>query len=112
MVVEYMLLGKAFLYQNMEGAVCHVSQALTPITSWSSSENPIVAFVDADQSSLDPKPFICLPNVKLIVASSPHGAERSWTKQTGSTSHVTKLIMALWSPSELFLTGFVIPLHV
>jgi len=106
-----MLAGLPFLYQSMNGVVYHVSQALTPITSWS-SEKPIVAFVDADQYSLDPKSFICLPNVKIILASSPHGAERSWTRQIGSTSFVTKLVTALWSPSELFLTGFVIPLHV
>ena len=107
-----MISGRAFLYQTIDGVVYHVSRTVTKIESWSSDEQPIVAFVDADSGSGMPKSFLRHPNVQIIAASSPGGTEQSWLKQGDNQTFVTTLGADLWSPGELFLTGFVMPLCV
>jgi hypothetical protein len=106
-----MISGRAFLYQTIDGVVYHVSRTVTEIKSWSSDE-PIVAFVDADSESGMPKSFLRRHSVQIIAASSPGGTEQSWLKQGDSLAFVATLGADLWSPGELFLTGFVIPLCV
>ena len=103
--------GDAFLYQTINEDVYHVANTVTRITSWSSKE-PIVAFVDADRSSGRPEPFLQQRSIQIIAASPPEGAEQSWLKQGGCSSYVRKLALALWLTQELFLTGFVIPIHI
>ena len=76
----------------------------------SDTDEPIVAFVDADSESGAPNQFLRYQFVKIIAASSPGGADQSWLKQGDFGAFVTSFGVDLWSPSELFLTGFVIPL--
>jgi len=71
-----------------------------------------VAFVDADSESGAPKQFLRYRFVKIIAASSPGGTDQRWLKQGDTGAFVTNFGADLWSPSELFLTGFVIPLCV
>ena len=108
-----MISGRAFLYQTVGGVVYHVSENITKIESWSPyTDEPMVAFVDADSGSGAPNQFLRYPFVKIIAASSPGGADQNWSKQGDIGSFVTNFAADLWSPSELFLTGFVIPLCV
>jgi len=106
-----MISGRTFLYQTVDGVVYHVSRTVTEIKSWSSDE-PIVAFVDADCGSGAPKTFLRRHSVQIIAASSPGGTEQSWLKQGDSLAFVATLRANLWSPGELFLTGFIMPLRV
>ena len=110
-MIQYMISGCAFLYQTIGGVVYHVSETITEIESWPpGTVEPIVAFVDADSGSNAPKPFLRRKCVKIIAASSPGGTDQSWLKQGDSGVFVTNYGADLWSPSELFLTGFVIPM--
>jgi hypothetical protein len=52
-----MIAGHAFLYQTVNGIVYHVSRTVKEIKSWSSDE-PIVAFVDADSRTSMPASFL------------------------------------------------------
>ena len=115
MMIEYMISGRAFLYQTISGVVYHVSENITKIESWSSNNNEsIVAFVDADSGLGEPNVFLRDQFVKIIqvAASSPGGTDQSWLKQGDNGAFVTNFGADPWSPSELFLTGFVIPLCV
>jgi len=113
MMIEYMISGHAFLYQTIDGVVYHVSENITKIESWLPNiDEPMVAFVDADTGSGAPNQFLRHDLVKIIAASSPGGTNQSWLKQGDVGAFVTKFGADLWSPSELFLTGFVIPLCV
>ena len=104
-----MISGHAFLYQTVDGVVYHVSQSVKEIKSWSSDES-IVAFVDADNETGMPASFLRRHSVQIIAASSPGGTEQSWLKQGDSLGFVATLGADLWSPDELFLTGSVIVL--
>lgn len=112
-MIEYMVSGRAFLYQTVGGVVYHVSEIITVIESWSpDTDEPMVAFVDADNESGAPNQFLRNQFVKIIAASSPGGTDKSWLKQGDTGAFVTNFGADLWSPSELFLTGFVIPLCI
>lgn len=52
-----MLEGVPFLYQTIQGDIFHVADSITLIKSWS-SEEPIVAFIDADTASHVPKDIL------------------------------------------------------
>ena len=102
-----MIEGRPFLYQALDGTVYHVNEnGVQAIEFWSSHED-IVAFVDADSDENSYRPnLMLLLNVKvqIILATSPRGASQKWIKQAG---HVKIIATKLWSPRELFLTGFV-----
>jgi hypothetical protein len=102
-----MISGRAFLYQTVNGVVYHVSRTVKEIKSWPSDE-PLVAFVDADSGTSMPASFLRRHSVQIIAASSPGGTEQSWLKQGDSLGFVATLGADLWSPDELFLTGSVI----
>jgi hypothetical protein len=105
-----MIEGRPFLYQAMQGAVYHVAESgVEAVESWPSKET-IVAFVDCDNMNYDPGLILCKPSVQLIVASSPKGADQTWTKQLGPGSFMTVLAAKLWSRKELLLTGLVLAL--
>jgi hypothetical protein len=110
MMIEYMISGRAFLYQTIGEVVYHVSKNITKIESWSpDTDEPIVAFVDADSGSGAPKHFLRYRFVKIIAASSPGGTDQSWLKQGDTRTFVTSFGAALWLPSELYLTGCITP---
>ena len=109
-MIEYMIEGRPFLFQPTSKTVYHVSETgVTVVGTWSSNET-IVAFVDADEKGYKPKNMIINPSVQLIMASSPRGPDESWIKQAAPRVSVTKLVIDLWSYKELFLTGSVLTL--
>jgi hypothetical protein len=111
-LVLSMIEGCPFLYQTINGTVYHVSDTITRIHSWAST-GAINAFIDADSNLFEPQAFIWSNRwIRIIMASSPKGADQKWMKQLPNTSFVHKYVAALWSPSELFLTGSVIGLQV
>ena len=101
-----MIEGRPFLYQAKNGIVYHVNEnGVEVIRSWSSTEET-VAFVDGYKDN-KPGYMLIRESVQLILASSPRGASAKWVKQMGC---VDVLTTKLWSPRELFLTGFVLVL--
>ena len=109
-MVDSMIDGRPFLYQDLAGTVYHVSNAITIVNSWGSN-SPIIAFIDADRTLAEPREFLRQPSVQVIVATSPRGTTQSWLKQMGDALIPLKLVTALWSPRELFITGFVVTLR-
>ena len=109
-MVVSMISGESFLYQSLGGTVYHVSDTVTMITSWSGSAD-IVAYVDADEE-FEPQMFIRHPRVKIVAASSPRGTHQLWLKQMRNVRFPLTFATALWTDSELFVTGFVISLRV
>ena len=108
-MIEFLLEGRPFHYQTIDGIVCHVTQkGVDAIPSSWSPETPIVAFVDADSGESEPNDVLEYSLVQIIVASSPKGAYQKWMKQASTELIITKLAMSLWSPSELYLTGLVL----
>src|SRR5579863_4451187 len=102
-----MIEGRPFLYQSLDGIVYHVNErGVQPIQSPWSPENVIVAFVDADKKDHEPNSILFDDDVQIIMVSSPNGANTSWIDQ--ANGQVEILIAKLWSPRELFLTGFVL----
>ena len=113
-MVVAMINGSPFLYQTLGGTVYHVSDTITTITSWpsGSGSGKIVAYVDADEKKFEPQSFIRHRSVKIIAASSPKGTNQPWMKQMGNVGFPITFASALWTDSELFVTGFVISLRV
>lgn len=107
-MVRSMINGEPFLYQSLRGTVYHVSDTITAITSWSSRSGSIVAYIEADEKNFEPQMFIRRPQIKIIAASSPRGTDQLWMKQMG---YPLTFATALWTDTELFVTGFVIPLR-
>jgi len=102
-----MIEGREFLYQANNGTVYHVNEnGVRAIRSWSSREE-IVAFVDGDRENYVPDDMFDTGTVQIIVAAPPRGASRGWIDQAND---VTIFATKLWSPRELFLTGFVLGL--
>ena len=109
-IVESMIEGRTFLYQNMNGVVYHVSEmGVQAVQSWSPTQS-IVAFVDGDKGDYQPDENLIHRSVQLIVAASPKGANQKWTKQLGESARMLKLAIKLWSHKELLLTGLVLAL--
>jgi hypothetical protein len=104
-----MIQGCPFLYQASNGAVYSVNEnGVQAIRSWEPHDSEgIVAFVDGNEDNYDPNHMLRISTVQIILASSPRGANRGWIKRAGV---VLKLAIELWSPRELFLTGFVLGL--
>ena len=100
-----MIQGRPFLYQASNGTVYSVNDdGVQAIQSWESHDSEgIVAFVDGSKDNYDPKEMLRISTVQIVLASSPRGANRHWIKRAGA---VLKLAAGLWSPRELFLTGF------
>jgi hypothetical protein len=109
-MVRSMINGEPFLYQSLRGIVYHVSNTITAINSWRSRSGNIVAYVDADEKKFEPQMFIRDPLVKIIAASSPSGTNQPWLTQMGNIGFPLTFAIALWTDSELFVTGFVISL--
>jgi hypothetical protein len=110
-IIENMIEGRPFLYQEAFGTVYHVAEKGVEVAkklSWSSNET-IVAFVDGDES-FAPHYMLRHPPVQLIVASSPNEQNRNWIKQAGPGSFVTTLVVELWTQKEFLLTGLVLAL--
>ena len=107
-----MINGSPFLYQTLDGTVYHVSDTVTTITSWPSGAEKIVAYIDADEKKFEPQSFIRHRSVKIIAASPPRGTDQPWMKQMGNVGFPITFATALWTDSELFVTGFVLPLRV
>ena len=108
-IIEFLLGGRPFLHQTMDGIVCHVTQnGVEAIPSSWSPETHIVAFVDADSGETKLNNVLKDSLVQIIVASSPKGAYQKWIKQASSDLIITNLAMSLWLPGELYLTGLVL----
>ena len=110
-MVRSMIDGSPFLYQTLRGTVYHISDTITPITSLPPGSK-FVAYVDADEKKFEPQSFLRHPLVKIIAASSPRGTEQPWMKQMGNAGFPITFASALWTDSELFMTGFVISIQV
>jgi len=105
-MIESLIAGHQFLYQAADGNVYHVAQkGVEALQSAWPPGSPIRAFVDGDKGNTEPRDFIRLPSVQIIIASSPQGASQKWMNQTGSFLFFTKLATSLWTSRELFLTG-------
>jgi len=105
-----LIAGHAFLFQSYDGVVYHVSETVSEIKKWSSNQH-IIALVDADEGLFPPRPFLRRESVQIITAMSPGLANLRWLKQLDAEGFLAKLAVCLWSPSELFLTGLVLSLH-
>ena len=106
-VIQFMIEGRPFLYQALDGTVYHFNEnGVQAIRSWSSSEE-IVAFVDGDENNETPNLMLRGGRVQIILASCLEGARAKWTKQAG---FIKVIVTELWSPHELFLAGFVLGL--
>ena len=109
-MIEYMIEGRPFLFQATQKTVYHVAkEGVAVVRSWS-SEEPIVALVDADKKNYELKTMLTDRSVQLIMASSPRGPDESWIKQAAPRVGITKLVIDPWSYKELFLTGSVLEL--
>jgi hypothetical protein len=101
-----MIEGRPFLYQDLDQFVYHINEnGVQAIQSWSSDE--IVAFVDGDRESYEPRPMLLDNKVQIIMTSTPKGASMKWTEQAGG---VEVIVTELWSLHELFVAGFVLGL--
>jgi len=108
-MVESMIEGRPFLFQAIQGTVYHVAErGVKVVRSWSSEET-IVAFVDADKYH-EPRCILFCDSVQLIVASPPKGINPHWTEQADLGTSITQLVTELWLYKELLLTGLVIAL--
>jgi hypothetical protein len=107
-MIESLIAGQQFLYQNTDGIVYHVAQKGVGVlrSHWPPTP-PITAFVDGDKGITEPRDYIRCPSVQIIIVSSPQGASQKWMKQVGPDLIFTKLATSLWTPRELFLTGLV-----
>ena len=106
--LSFLIAGRPFLYQTIEGNVYHVTQnGVEEIWSYWSPKIHIVAFVDGDKGESKPKCFLFQDSVQIIVVSYPEGANQRWIEKVGNFTIITKLATSLWSPRELFLTGLV-----
>jgi hypothetical protein len=108
-IVEFLLAGSTFLYQNKDREVFYVSEngveAIRP--SWTSAKHNVV-FVDGDNGFTEPQSFLDKRKAQFIIASSPRGAYQPWIKRASTTITISKLAIKPWSPCELFLTGLVL----
>jgi hypothetical protein len=94
-MIESLLEGRPFLYQAMAGTVYHVTEkGVEVVKSWPSQKS-ITAFIDGDKGDYEPKSFLFDDFVQLVVASSPKGAYKKWTKQTGYRSSIFKLVVTI-----------------
>jgi hypothetical protein len=113
-MIESLIAGRPFLYQTRDRAVYHVSQkgveAIQPESSWL-PETHIMAFVDGDGGTTKPDGILIDPLVQIVIATSPKGANQKWIQQ-GVYTRFTKLATSLWTPRELFLTGYVLTFHL
>ena len=106
-----MIEGDPFLYQQSNGTVYYVNEnCVEAIQTWS-SRKAIMAFVDGDGDKMGhrPNPMLDRKSVQIVLTSSPKGADpnQHWIKDLG---RARILATKLWSPCELFLTGFVLAL--
>lgn len=110
-MIEFLIAGRPFLYQTIDdGHVFHVDKdgVKEIVGSWT-SENHIVAFVDANAGNTRPQQFLLdNPRVQYITTTSPKGVYQKWVKQKGDHVTLARLITSLWSAQELFLTGLVL----
>ena len=106
-MIEYMIERRPFIYQTLDGDVYEVSDTLVSIDKRWSPTAPITAFIDADSDTFKLQPFLNRPYVRLILASSPKGTSSSYWRQLAQDGIMRRFVAALWSPKELFLTGFV-----
>jgi hypothetical protein len=98
-----MIEGRSFLFQDLERIVYHINEAgVQVMRGWSSGE--IVAFVETDEENYEPRTMLLENDVQIILASSPKGTAKKWTKQIGG---IYKMVTKPWLPHELFLAGFV-----
>jgi hypothetical protein len=111
-MVGSMINGEPFLYQSLRGTVYHVSDTITKITSLPSGSGDIVAYVDADEKKFEPQMFIRHPRSRLLRPHHQGAQHQPWLKQMGNVRFPLTFATALWTDSELFVTGFVISLRV
>ena len=105
-VIQYMIEGRAFLYQAQNKIVYHVNEeGVNAISSWPSDED-IVAFVDADGVDYEPDYMLRKSSVQIILVASPKGGRSRWAGQM-RTGLIKRIATDLWSPRELFIAGFV-----
>ena len=101
-----MIEGRSFLYEDIGRSVYHINEnGVQAIQDWSSDE--IVAFVDGDRDRYEPSPILFDPNVRMILASSPQGANRKWKDQK---RRMKAIVIKPWLRHELLLAGFVLGL--
>lgn len=106
-MIECMIAQCPFICQTLDRDVYKVSDNLALIDKYWSPTAPIIAFLDADIPPFKPKPFLDDPFIQLIAASSPQGASQPFMNQLAHEGHFILFATALWSPSKLFVTGFV-----
>ncbi|KAH9952840.1 hypothetical protein BC827DRAFT_1252018 [Russula dissimulans] len=82
-LIENMIEGRPFLFQDIEGNVYHVAEKGVEVVKSRPSKESIMAFVDLDEKK----------------------RPDHWIKQASPTRPPTQLVVALWSYEELILTG-------
>lgn len=98
-IIEFLIAGRPFLYQTIEGNVYHVTQnGVEEIWSYWSPKTHIVAFVDGDKGESKPKCFLFQDSVQIIVVSYPEGANQRWIEKVGNFTIITKLATSLFAP--------------
>ena len=104
-----MINGEQFLYQAKDGTVYHVNKnGVQAIRAWYPEKREhIVALVDGDSNSYEPKDMLIHERVKIILAASPRGSKAKWVKQANS---VRIIATKLWSSHEFFIAGSVLGL--
>ena len=104
-----MIKGEQFLYQAKDGTIYHVNEnGVQAIRSWYPKEREhIVALVDGDSNSYEPKDTLIHERVMIILAASPRGSNAKWVKQA---SHVRIIATKVWSSHEFFIAGSVLGL--
>ena len=101
-----MIEGRSFLYEDIGKSVYHINEnGVQAIRDWSLDE--IVAFVDGDRHNYEPNPMLFNPKVRMILASSPQGANRKWKDQK---RRMKAIVIKPWSRDELLFAGFVLGL--
>jgi hypothetical protein len=91
----------------MQGDVYHDSQKGVEAIWWHwSPKTHYVAFVDGDKENSEPEESLFNPLVQIFVASFPKGTYQRWIRQASPYTIITNLATRLWSPRELFLTGY------
>lgn len=107
-MIEYMLARRPFVYQTPHAEVYEVSDVCVPLRNRWPSQGPITTFFDMDFDTFELNPFLCHSSIRLIAASSLRGCERLCESEYLPEELILPLAQALWTPSELFITGSVL----
>lgn len=111
-MIEHIISGSPFIYQSPDGNAYTVSTTCTKVgTSWPEIRSPITAFIDIDKNKFSIHPFLKNKDIRLILAASPNAIYNARNPDI-SPENAALIITKLWTPQEIFVTGFVPPLPV